>query len=382
MSLITTTVALVPNGYPDIHWSLISAPTGVAVPGIVYSNATTGTSWVPNSSTSQWVGPTPLANASNPIGNYVYQASFDLTGLTVSTVSLSGYITAADTAALRINGNLIVNAGEDVTTFTVATSALVSGVNTIQVTVVKAGSSSGPTGFQLNISGTATQTSTSTTVNVPIFPTGVFSFSDPSITPPPVVNVNSYLGLITSEHANKPKFMALVQALTQAFVDLQNTYLNMPLDFYLATAEGSQLDFLGQWINAPRALNVPIGSVTSMDDNTYRLVLRAQAAANSWDSTLPTAAAILNSVFAGTGTNLFIQDNQDMSQTIGIVGVLPSTLLLNLIEQNYLGLKPAGVRQNVVESSVVGAPIFGFDVENQFVSGCDVGAWGTVYTGS
>jgi hypothetical protein len=325
----------------------------------------------------------------NPAGTYVYSYQFDLTGLTLSTVTLTGLFVAAESGELYLNGNPITvssSSGAPVpaafsVSYSINPSYFNPGINYLTVSIAHSGSGI-PTGFQLNIAGTATNTSTSTTVPVPVYGTGVFSFNDPSIVPPPTANVTAYTGLITSEHANKAKYIAWVSTLAQAFVDLQNTLIGMPLDFYLVNAVGSQLDFLGQWINAPRALNVPIGSVTSMDDNTYRLVLRAKAAANSWDSTLPTAANILNSVFAGSGTNLFLQDNQDMSQTIGIVGVLPSTLLLQLIIQNYLGLKPAGVLQNVVESSISNAPIFGFDVENQYVSGCDVGAWGTIYTGA
>ena len=93
--------------------------------------------------------------------------------------------------------------------------------------------------------------------------------------------------------------------------------------------------------------------------------------------TLESTAAILNSIFNGD-TYVFIQDNQDMSMTIGVAGKVPSAVFLALLEGCYIPLKAEGVRVNFeIVTSVDGAPIFGFDVENQFIAGFDVGAWGT-----
>ncbi|MCY1516756.1 hypothetical protein D9M68_514060 [compost metagenome] len=121
----------------------------------------------------------------------------------------------------------------------------------------------------------------------------------------------------------------------------------------------------------------PETGLTLLDDDTYRLVLRAKIGANHWDGTLESSAAILNSIFNGD-TYVFIQDNQDMSMTIGVAGTVPSAVFLALLEGGYIPLKPEGVRVNyVIVTSVDGVPLFGFDVENQFVAGFDVGAWGT-----
>ncbi|SPD47492.1 protein of unknown function [Cupriavidus neocaledonicus] len=79
-----------------------------------------------------------------------------------------------------------------------------------------------------------------------------------------------------------------------------------------------------------------------------------------------------------SGTYVFIQDNQDMSMTIGVAGKVPSAVFLALLEGGYIPLKPEGVRVNyVIVTSVDGVPMFGFDVANQYVMGFDAGAWGT-----
>lgn len=212
-----------------------------------------------------------------------------------------------------------------------------------------------------------------------------------------------YTGLITSEHNQRPKFMGVVAALAQPMVDLMNLLGTMPDKFDLDTAVDAQLDDVGRWVGISRRVATPLTGVyfsldtagvgfdqgnwkgpfdpdtglTDLDNETYRLVLRSKIGANHWDGTLESSAAILNSIFNGD-TYVFIQDNQDMSMTIGVAGKVPSAVFLALLEGGYIPLKPEGVRVNyVIVTSVDGEPVFGFDVENQFIAGLDVGAWGT-----
>lgn len=214
---------------------------------------------------------------------------------------------------------------------------------------------------------------------------------------------SQYTDLITSEHNNRPKFMAVVETLAQPMVDLQNLLSSMPGKFDLDSAVGDQLDTIGIWVGISRNVPVPLSGVyfsldidglgfdqgswkgpfdpdtglTRLDDETYRLVIRAKIGANHWDGTLGASKAILDSIFGG-GTFVFIQDNQDMSMTIGIAGVIPSAVFLALLAHGLIPLKPEGVRINIViVTSVESAPIFGFDMSNDLVAGFDAGAWGT-----
>ena len=215
-----------------------------------------------------------------------------------------------------------------------------------------------------------------------------------------MAQVSDYTSLVTSEHADKPKFMAMVAAVSQCFVDQQNELEAFVNDFDLDEAIGAQLDILGKWVGISRNIETPISGVyfsldtsgvgfdqgvwqgpfdpssgiVSMDDETYRLVIRAKIAANHWDGTIGAAASILSSVF-GSNTFVFIEDNQDMTMTVGLSGNLPSALFIALFGGGYIPLKPEGVLANYIVTSSSGSPIFGFDVENSYISGFDVGAW-------
>lgn len=217
-----------------------------------------------------------------------------------------------------------------------------------------------------------------------------------------MADLNDYTSLITSEHRDKPRFAATVAAVVQPLVDQMNLLASMPGKFDLDVAVGDQLDTVGLWVGVSRRIRTPLTGIyfsfdidglgfdqaiwkvpfdpdtglTVLDDDTYRLVIRAKIGANHWDGTLASSAAILNSIF-GADTHVFIEDHQDMSMTIGISGKVPSALFLALLAGGYIPLKPEGVRVNyTIVTTVDGAPLFGFDMSGPYVAGFDAGAWG------
>ncbi|CAN0620534.1 conserved protein of unknown function [Burkholderia multivorans] len=217
-----------------------------------------------------------------------------------------------------------------------------------------------------------------------------------------MADLTDYTKLITSQHRDKPRFMATVAAVVQPLVDQMNLLASMPDKFDLDNAVGDQLDTVGLWVGVSRKIRTPLTGVyfsfdidgigfdqgiwkgpydpdtglTSLDDDTYRLVIRAKIGANHWDGTLDQSGEILSSIF-GTDTHVFIEDHQDMSMTIGIAGKIPSVVFLALLSGGYIPLKPEGVHVNyTIVTTVDGAPMFGFDMENAYVSGFDAGAWG------
>jgi hypothetical protein len=216
-----------------------------------------------------------------------------------------------------------------------------------------------------------------------------------------MAQASDYTGLITSEHSSKPKFSAMVAAVAQCFVDQQNLVNSISTSFDLDQAIGAQLDIIGLWVGISRQVKTPLNvyfsldttglgfdqgnwqgpfdpstGLTSLDDGTYRTLLRAKIAANSWDGTVPGAAAAYANLFAGSGSQIFIQDNQDMTMTVGVSGQIPSALLRSLLSGGYLPLRPEGVLVNFYfVSSVNNTPMFGFDVSNQYIQGFDSGSW-------
>lgn len=124
-----------------------------------------------------------------------------------------------------------------------------------------------------------------------------------------------------------------------------------------------------------------------LSDETYRVILKAKIAINNWDGRNDSLPAILDAATAGSGLRMQIVDNQDMTIS---VWVFPDTdisdvsrELIAAIKQGYLTVKAAGVWAGGIETPSVetpseGSKFFGFDMDNEFISGFDVGAWGVL----
>lgn len=184
-----------------------------------------------------------------------------------------------------------------------------------------------------------------------------------------MADVSTYTGRITAEHADKPKYMAMVAAVTQCFVNQQNFLGAMPAAFDLDQAIGDQLDIVGEWVGLTRSIKVPIANVyfswdtvnvgwdtgvwkrpsdpdagiTELDDNSYRLLLRAKIGANHWNGSLADSVPILQGIFAPEGLSPVLTDNQDMTMTIKLSGGQLSALSRALIDGGYVPIRPAGV---------------------------------------
>jgi hypothetical protein len=216
-------------------------------------------------------------------------------------------------------------------------------------------------------------------------------------------DVQPYLDLVTSEHADKPNFMAMIAAVLQPLCDSQTLLAAMPTLYDLDVAVGSQLDTTGQWIGVTRIVEIPLAgvyfsfdtaglgfdqgtwfnsgepseSLVSLPDPAYRILLYARAAANQWNGTIPGAYAAWNILFQGTGIGILIQDEDDMHMIYALTGPVPDAVTTALFTGGYLDLVPAGVEvDDYLVPSVPDAPYFGFGVENSSISGFGVGAWG------
>jgi hypothetical protein len=161
--------------------------------------------------------------------------------------------------------------------------------------------------------------------------------------------ITDYTSRITSEHKNKPRFLASVVAACQPFVDAQAVTNQLPAVFDIDAAIGPQLDQVGLWLGINRMLVVPITnaffswntaglgwgqgvwqgpfatttSVFLLDDTTYRGVLKVRAAANQWNGTLANLKQLINTQFNKSfpGLSINIVDNQNMSVTYQLFGL-------------------------------------------------------------
>lgn len=184
-----------------------------------------------------------------------------------------------------------------------------------------------------------------------------------------------YLALITSEHNEKPRFMATVEASVAPFASLQATMRKFVEDFDLDTAIGYQLDVIGIWVGVTRRVAVPLdgfyftwddtvqtgwdsgvwigigdplSGFTDLPDDLYRSVLRAKIRANNWKGDIPGAYEIVQQAFPSVGSGLTITDNQNMTMTVTIQASALPAVERALITEGYIPFKPAGVTANYV----------------------------------
>lgn len=213
--------------------------------------------------------------------------------------------------------------------------------------------------------------------------------------------MTDYLSLITSEHRGKEKFEATVVSGTSPLSKLQDVMFGLPSDFDIDVAIGVQLDAVGIWIGRSRRIDTPLVGVyfawddiasdgwesgvwkgqfdpdsglVDLPDDSYRILLKAKIAANSWDGTIPGAYAIWETIFSDS--YLIIQDNQDMSMVIGIAGQPLSAVDQALLTNGYIPLKPEGVRVQYYAIAPAAGSLFAWDVAaSTALDGWDSGQW-------
>lgn len=214
------------------------------------------------------------------------------------------------------------------------------------------------------------------------------------------MNLTDYLNLIPSQNREQPNFIATISTVIGAVIDVQNMIQSMVPKFDVDVAVGDQLDIIGRWVEISRNIAVPItgvyfswdgtdfslgwdfgswqpsnapADVTVLPDDAYRLLMKAKIAANSWDGTTEGAYAIWDSVFSTN--SILIQDHQDMSYDLAIVGQQLDSLIVALITQGYLPLKPEAIRVNAYFIPIDSNPIFAWDSSSTVLAGWDTGSW-------
>lgn len=222
-------------------------------------------------------------------------------------------------------------------------------------------------------------------------------------------DITKYLALVAGQHADKPKFIALLSMVLQPVADIIALIESIPDAFDLDKAVGKQLDVVGEWVGVSRTITVPLPQVyfsldvpglgldegtlkgpfdpttglLSLPDDAYRTLLRARIAANHWDGTIPGAYAVWDALFSASGYGILIVDNGDMSMMYALRGPVPDAVTLALFTGGYLNLKPAGVRvSQYLTPSVPHAPYFGIGLQNESIAGLGSGAFGVISSGS
>lgn len=171
------------------------------------------------------------------------------------------------------------------------------------------------------------------------------------------MTIEKYVDNITSQHRDKPKFIGW---LTKGLTIVDHAYKatkSIDDEFDLDQAIGNQLGLLGTIIGRERTLTFqPMhGHNPVLDDETYRLVLKAKVAINMWNGTIPHMYEIWDNIFKDIG--LEIEDNQDMSFNAYITGYV-NQIRQNLIQRGYIVPKPEGVRVNYIGKSLIDSSFY------------------------
>lgn len=214
--------------------------------------------------------------------------------------------------------------------------------------------------------------------------------------------IDTYLNRVPAQHREKPKFRATLEASLSPFVQLGNLMESVPSLYDVDSAIGFQLDVVGEWVGITRVINStiegvyfslddtadvgfdsgvwrgpydPISGIVSLDDDTYRTLIKLKILANMWDGTTEKAYSSWQSVFNGE-QGIIIEDHQDMSITIGITGLDMTPAQKGLFSKQISPFKPAGVRiSTYFVPSEENAPFFALDTEGPDLAGFDAGAW-------
>ncbi|WP_279538759.1 DUF2612 domain-containing protein [Paenibacillus agricola] len=187
--------------------------------------------------------------------------------------------------------------------------------------------------------------------------------------------IDKQIDLITSQHKTQPKFMAWLSAALTITDDGVAATKTVPTLFDIDNAIGKQLDTLGEIVGRSRKVDFQPtdGSSPELDDANFRLIIKTKIATNQWDGTISQIRDLWANIFEYL--MLVIVDNQDMSISLGVVG-LSTPLEKDLIANGYILPKPAGVRANF---SFYDDAIFGYDLDNSAIKGYDEGYWFQAY---
>lgn len=193
----------------------------------------------------------------------------------------------------------------------------------------------------------------------------------PITTPVQLLPVGYYLNLLTSEYSEASQFKQWLLAVLNIANDTSNLLSFITSAFDLDYAIGAQLDVVGQLEGISRVVQFqPSGGASPvLSDSDYRLLIRATRANNQWDGKMDSLYSIWNQLFPGG--NLTILDQQNMTAIIILTGSF-SSIIQDMIVNDLIVPRPQAVQYTY---DIGGLPFFGFDRDDAFIAGFDVGKW-------
>ncbi len=126
--------------------------------------------------------------------------------------------------------------------------------------------------------------------------------------------LSDYLSLFPASSRERPRFMALAEAVLRQAADLMTLAAALQPGYSFACAEGIQLDCAAEASGLKRA---DLG--TDVPDEAFRRYVLAKLALWTWDGTNETVPAVLEAASPGS----ILTDNGDGTVTVNGGSVLP-----------------------------------------------------------
>ena len=133
------------------------------------------------------------------------------------------------------------------------------------------------------------------------------------------MTLEDYLSLFPGNTRGKARFMSLAGAVLQQVMDLQAVVGELNAAFSPATAQGVQLDALGESLGLSR-LDTSAGAAAT--DEVYRDFIRKKLIRWGWDGTNKTVPGITERLQAGSVE----KDNQNGTVTVTGAGTQPAAV--------------------------------------------------------
>ena len=133
------------------------------------------------------------------------------------------------------------------------------------------------------------------------------------------MHLDDYLSLFPGSTRERARFMSLAGAVLQQVMDLQAVVGELNAAFAPASAEGMQLDALGESLGLSR-LDTSAGAAAT--DELYRDFIRKKLIRWGWDGTNKTVPGITEQLQAGSVEN----DNRNGTVTVTGAGTQPAAV--------------------------------------------------------
>ena len=120
--------------------------------------------------------------------------------------------------------------------------------------------------------------------------------------------ITDYCTLFSATVRELPRFSAVAQMILSQAEELISLIPALQSAFSVDSAEGFQLDLIGETMGIPRS------AATDSSDDAYRAFLKAKLALWRWNGTNESVTSLLAEAFPGQGVTL--KDNGDMTVTV------------------------------------------------------------------